>query len=319
VSGGSGDPVSVAIPVRNGGALLAETLAAVRSQRLDREVELLVADSGSTDGSRALAERHGAVVIDVEPGDFSHCGTRGLLAQRASGAHVAFLTQDSVPAGERWLARLLEGFELAERVALVYGPYRARPDASAMVRRELDAWFRSLSPDGSPRVSRGLPGPSDPDGIRRLFFTDANGCADRRALEQVPFRQIAYAEDQQLARDMLAAGYATVYLPDAAVVHSHDYGSLDLFRRSFDEWRGLREVHGIAAPLGPVRNSLAVQRQLRDDLGLLRREGAGVAVLARAAPASLLHHLLRAAGAALGSRAAALPPWLRRACSLERR
>jgi hypothetical protein len=103
------------------------------------------------------------------------------------------------------------------------------------------------------------------------------------------------------------------------VVHSHDYGSLDLFRRSFDEWRGLREVHGIAAPLGPVRNSLAVQRQLRDDLGLLRREGAGVAALARAAPASLLHHLLRAAGAALGSRADALPPWLRRACSLERR
>jgi GT2 family glycosyltransferase len=319
VSGGSSAAVTVAIPVRNGGALLAETLAAVCSQRLDREVELLVADSGSTDGSRALAERYGATLIDVDPADFSHGGTRGLLARMASGAHIAFLTQDSVPAGERWLARLLEGFELAERVALVYGPYRPRPDASPMVRRELDAWFDSLSPDGSPRVSRGLPGRSDPDGIRRLFFTDANGCADRQVLEQVPFREIAYAEDQQLARDMLAAGYATVYLPDAAVVHSHDYPPLDLFRRSFDEWRGLREVHGIVAPLGPVRNGLAVQRQLRDDLGLLRGEGAGAAALARAAPASLLHHLLRAAGAALGSRAAALPVWLRRACSLERR
>ena len=41
---------------------------------------------------------------------------------------------------------------------------------------------------------------------------------------------------------MLAAGYAKVYRPDAAVIHSHDYSPLDQLRRSFDEWRGLREV-----------------------------------------------------------------------------
>ena len=44
---------------------------------------------------------------------------------------------------------------------------------------------------------------------------------------------------------MLAAGYAKVYRPDAAVIHSHDYRPLDQLRRSFDEWRGLREVEAI--------------------------------------------------------------------------
>ena len=83
--------------------------------------------------------------------------------------------------------------------------------------------------------------------LRRLFFSDANACIARSALDEVPFRPVSYAEDQLLARDMLAAGYAKVFRPDAPVVHSHDYGPLDRFRRAFDEWRALREVHGVIA------------------------------------------------------------------------
>ena len=95
------DLVTVAIPVLNGGAVLGQTLDAVRAQALDAEVELLVADSGSTDGSAARAEQAGARVIDVAPGEFSHGGTRNLLMEEAAGAHVAFLTQDATPAGDR--------------------------------------------------------------------------------------------------------------------------------------------------------------------------------------------------------------------------
>ena len=117
-----------------------------------------------------------------------------------------------------------------------------------MVRRELDTWFDSLAPE-----VRGLPDAADPGATRRLFFTDANGCVARAAWERVPFRDVAYAEDQLLARDMLDAGYAKVYRPDAAVIHSHDYGPLDELRRSFDEWRGLREVQAITRPTSAPR------------------------------------------------------------------
>ena len=307
-----GDPVTVAIPTRNGGALLREVLRAVRSQRVDRDVEVVVADSGSLDGSRELAREYGANVVDVPPGEFSHGGTRNLLVRSSSGSHVALLTQDAVPADEHWLARLLEGFEVADDVALVFGRYRARMGASVMVRRELDEWFDSLSPE-----VRGVSDANDADGARRMFFTDANGCIARAAWEEIPFRAVAYAEDQRLARDMLAAGYAKVYRSDAAVIHSHDYRPLDQLRRSFDEWRGLLEVGAIAAPASPRTMALGVQRAVRDDVALARSERGSAAL--QTAAGSLRHHTMRALGATLGSRAERLPARVVRACSLERR
>ena len=153
------DLVTVAIPVLNGGGLFGEVLESLNAQRVDRKVEVLVADSGSTDGSPQLARHQGAEVIEIPPGHFSHGATRNLLVRRAAGSHVALITQDAVPADDRWLARLLEGFELARDVGLVFGPYRPRPEASLMVRRELDEWFDSLAPRGQ--------GPSGSNGRRR--------------------------------------------------------------------------------------------------------------------------------------------------------
>jgi len=314
-----GDAVTVAVPVRNGGSRLDLALGAVRAQRLDRPLELLVADSGSTDGSREVARRHGATIVDVRPEQYSHGGTRNLLARRATGTHIAFITQDAVPGGEGWLATLLDGFRAADDVALVFGPYHAAPGASPMVRRELDEWFGSLSPDDAARIDRGLPAGDHADAARRVFFTDANACIARAALDRVPFREVAYAEDQLLARDMLAAGYAKVYRPDAPVIHSHDYDSLQVLKRSFDEWRGLREVHGIVAAGGPVAGALALQRNVRDDVRFMRAHGAHGAGLARGVGASVAYHCARELGAALGARADRLPVSLRARLSLEGR
>src|SRR3954452_25015025 len=133
--------VSVAIPVYNGARYLDEVLSAVRAQRVDREVELLIVDSGSTDGSLEIAERHGASIHRIPKAEFSHGGTRNLAMELASGEHVAFITQDATPAHDGWLAALLEGFEQAGDVALVFGPHEPRPDASHMIKVEMERHF----------------------------------------------------------------------------------------------------------------------------------------------------------------------------------
>jgi rhamnosyltransferase len=221
----------------------------------------------------------------------------------ARGDRVAFLTQDALPAHDGWLAALLGGFGLGDDVALVCGPYLPRPDASPMVRRELDDFFAGFDAG----VVRGAVGAGLGPGT---FFSSANGAVSRRAWEQVPFRDVPYAEDQRLARDMLAAGFAKAYVPEAGVVHSHDYPPLQRFRRWFDEFRALHEVHGFRAPLHPRDVAGRVRREVALD-----RAHSGDAMLWD----SLRYHGLRAAGAALGTRADRLPAPVRRWCSLERR
>ena len=314
--------VTVAIPVRDGGPLLARTLEALSTQTVVHE--LLVCDSGSTDGSLELARARAGRVLEIAPGRFSHGGTRQLLMSESSGAHVAFLTQDAEPADARWLERLLGGFQLAPDVGIVYGPYVPRPDASPAVRLELERWFASLSPDRTPRVDRldeherstlpaaALIGP-------RGFFTDANACISRAAWERAPFREVRCAEDRLLAIDMLRAGFAKAYLPDAAVLHSHAYTSAQELRRCFDEWRGLREVYGWREPASPAH----LARRLRGELGWTRRELDRIGALPSERRATLAavtrHHVVRLAGALLGSRADRLPAPARRRLSLEGR
>jgi len=312
--------VTVALPVLNGGALLDEVLAAVRGQRDVDGIELLVCDSGSTDGSVQVARRRGAEVIEIPRGAFAHGPTRNALMESASGEVVAFLTQDATPADEHWLARLLSGFELADDVALVHGSYRPRPDASPSVSRELEQFFAAMAPDGAAVVDR-----PTPDGAwrgvsaRASFFTDANGAVARRAWERVPFPDVAYAEDRLLALRMLEAGFAKAFVPAAAVVHSHDYRAGDLFRRYFDEFRGLRETFGHVEPLDPRRTLGVLQAQVAADRAWCRARGARGRELRLATLRSARHFAIRALGSQLGSRADHLPAAVRRACSLERR
>ena len=245
--------------------------------------------------------------------------------QRSTGDYVAFLTQDAVPADDRWLERLLDGFVLRGDVALVFGPYTPRPDASPMVARELTEWFRSFSPDGSPRIdwldpcernasARSLLGP-------RGFFTDANGAVARAAWESVPFRAVDYAEDHVLAQDMMRAGYAKAFLPDAAVIHSHEYSGWDWLRRSFDEYRAIYEVYGFAPSLRLREVGLNIWGLVGADWRWSHAGGRqlgpreSVALLVR----STYHHGLRSAGALLGARAERLPDTVVRTLSLEAR
>jgi rhamnosyltransferase len=262
-------------------------------------------------------------VIEIAPERFSHGATRNLLMDAATGAHVAMLTQDAQPADEQWLARLLEGFEQAPDVAIAFGPYRPRAHAPAPVRIELERWFDSLSPDASPQLERLAAHERSLPAIelvgRRGFFTDANACLARAAWQRVPFREAAYAEDRVLAIDMLRAGYAKAYVPQAAVIHSHDYTASEQLRRCFDEWRGLLEVYGWREPASPAHLLAQLRGELAGTRTQLRAEGVPSAQRYATLAAISRHHVVCRAGALLGSRADRLPAAARRRLSLEGR
>lgn len=316
--------VTVAIPVLNGSRYLDEVLGAIDGQRVDADVEVLIFDSGSTDGSLEIAARHGARVHSIDRADFSHGGTRNEMAAMASGEIVAFLTQDATPAHDGWLAALLEGFEAAEDVAAVFGPHIARADASHMIKAEMERHFATWG-DGTSidvqrldRSQRGLieyrafPG-------RFTFLSDVNCAVSKAALQRVPYRDVPYAEDQLLGRELIEAGYAKVFHPRAAVLHSHDYPPLQFFKRYFDEFRSLREVLDHTEDAAPIQTARTIVGLTRSDRRWLRAHGVRGTALIAALAVSARHHAIRMAGAIVGSRADVLPAAVRRRLSLEGR
>jgi glycosyltransferase involved in cell wall biosynthesis len=307
--------VSVIVPVKDGARYLAEVLTAVSRQRFDGELEMLVIDSGSVDGSVEIAQTAGARVIEIAPSAFRHGGTRNLGAEQTSGEYLVFLTQDATPAHEDWLADLIAPIDLDEMVGLSFGPHLPRRATSPMVARELEEFFRSFSPDGSVRIDCDVRSDDPATG----FFSNVNSCIARSCWEAVRFRDVPYAEDQAFARDAFIAGWCKAFVPAAAVLHAHDYPFRTFMRRYFDEYRGLREVAGHVEPLHPMTTLRRVRTDVRKDAAYMRGLGWNLGKRAIWRSRSARHHLGRAVLSVLGSRPERLPRWLRRFLSYERR
>jgi glycosyltransferase involved in cell wall biosynthesis len=271
--------------------------------------EVLMIDSGSRDRSRDIARAAGAEVLEIEPQEFGHGRTRNLGAERTSGELICFLTQDATPV-PGWLGAYREAFELDEGVGAAYGPHLPRPDTSPMIARELTDFFAGFAPDGRPAVQR----PGDP-----TFLSNVNACYSRACWEEVRFREIAYSEDQAFGSDLLSAGWAKVYHPGAAVLHAHDYGTVEFMRRYFDEYRGLYESTGHVEPFRVLATARSVSGAVADDRRWMAERGMTPSQQLRWSVRATAHHGGRRVFSALGSRSERVPAPIRRALSLERR
>jgi rhamnosyltransferase len=220
--------ISIVIPVKDGGSDLARCLDAIAAQQIEGPVEVVAIDSGSSDGSVALAREHGALVREIPPHEFSHGSSRNLGASLASGEILVFTSQDAYPVDERWLERLIAPLREEPGLAGVYGrqlPHdRARPP---------EVYFLNFLYGAAPRRQQA-------DRVASLsmettLFSNVNSAMPRTVWERFPFVQdIVMSEDQDWSRRVLLAGMSIAYEPAAAVRHSHNYTLLGAFRRFFD-------------------------------------------------------------------------------------
>ncbi len=221
--------ISIVIPVKDGGSDLVRCLEGIGAQVIDDEVEIVVIDSGSTDGSVVQARERGALVREIPAHEFSHGSARNLGASLASGEWLVFISQDAHPIDERWLERLTGPLREQEPlVGGVYGRQLPHPGATPPERYFLDFLYGAQARRQSAADTHELT-------MDTTLFSNVNAAMPRSLWERFPFvEDIIMSEDQDRSRRILLDGFIVAYEPTAAVRHSHNYTLAAAFRRFFD-------------------------------------------------------------------------------------
>lgn len=265
--------ISVVIPVKNEAAGIAACIDGILSQTIPVR-EILVIDSGSTDGTQDIARsRPRTRLLEIASQEFNHGDTRNLGVRETTGQFILFTVGDARPYDACWLEHLLAGFE-AEDVAAVWGA-QVVPDSLDTNPIE---WFRPVS---EPNLE-----------IFRFDSTEAFTCAEpalrlaacglddvtalyrRSALEEIGFRGIVYGEDVMFAIDAYSAGWALARNPAARVYHFHleDYATTV---------KKVVTVASLRLTLFGVMPTAPIFQPLRVMLHLLRRCGPAPRALMR--------------------------------------
>lgn len=295
--------ISVVIPTKDAGQDLVRCLEAIWRQEVEGEIEVVVVDSGSTDGSPDRARGFGALVVDIPSSSFTHGGARNLGAGSARGDVLVFTSQDAQAADERWLSYLVAPLG-SETVAGVYGRQIANDDA-----RPPERYFLDFLYGPEPRVQR-LTSPSDLT-YEATLFSNVSSAMRKSVWEAFPFADdLLMSEDQEWSRRVLLAGMSLVYEPRSVVRHSHTYSVAGAFRRFFDS--------GASADRAYLTDDRASRRALRSaarryavgELAWLWRTGQR-----RWLPYAAAYELAKFAGLQLGVRHRRLPRSLTRRLS----
>lgn len=268
--------VTVLIRILNPGDDLPALLDSLSRQTMAPR-EVLVVDSGSTDGSAQLAESRGARLVHIAPAQFTHARSTNLGFREARGDVVAMLSQDALPRHDRWLEELVA--PLADpAVGAVFGRQVARPVCFPIERWEIE---RSYPVSGRPQV----------------VYSNVNSAARRSVWETRPFDEsLSIAEDRVWALSLQEQGHRVEYVPNAEVLHSHTYTLREVYRRCRAEAKARYRAEGTREGLNLIL--LAWPRQTLADLQRLLGEGEALL-----APRAAAYRFCQFAGMLAGGRA----------------
>lgn len=250
---------SILIRTLNEAKGLPATLDAVFCQS-QQPHEVIVIDSGSTDGTVAIARRYPVVVLEIPPKEWSYPRALNIAASRATGEIIVCLSAHSVPRDEEWLARLTCHFD-DQMVAAVWGQElnqsRSRPTLGPPV-RQTKGHYTAKS--------------------RLWGLSNANSALRRsRWLELAFDERLPAAEDKAWGMEMLERGWVIVYEPAAVTLHAR-HSPLHAYRRNRDIMHGFRFLFPeLSHPnAGALRRISLEVRQIADEraeTGLLSRPG----------------------------------------------
>lgn len=277
---------SIIIPTKNGGSRFERTLKAIFENSLDGGFEVIVIDSGSTDGTLDVVRRYPVRLYEIPPHEFGHGKVRNSGARLSEGEFLIFLSQDAIPASNNWLSSLIASFNNDINIAGVYG--KQLPDGD----NPMETFFL-LNTYGERYEVKSLPSHTDMPSLRDIFFSNVNSAIRKRVWHDIPLSEsVNMSEDQEWSKRALLAGYRIAYVPDAPVYHSHNYGIVSIFKRNYGSGFSLRGL--VKERVAPTLKRTLLY--LTRELAYIRRTS-GMAKV----PYALIYELSRHIGFLAGS------------------
>jgi glycosyltransferase involved in cell wall biosynthesis len=221
--------VSVIVRARDEARSIGRTLDLLAAQTAP-PAEVVVVDSGSTDGTPDIARERGARVVQIPAADFTFGRALNAGCASAGGEVLVALSAHAYPTERRWLEQVLDALA-DERVACASGD--------------------RLDVDGRPLRARRLQDLALARARPCWGYSNAAGAFRAELWREAPFREdLPGAEDKAWAWSWLERGRLVAIDPALAVEHDHSHdGLVDSYRRARREWAGLATALGVA-PIG---------------------------------------------------------------------
>jgi rhamnosyltransferase len=222
-----GPETSIIIPILNEREALKRNLTLIDNQNY-KDFEIIVVDSGSTDGTLDLAKKYPVKIIHYQGpvGDkFNYAKALNLGGREAEGKYLVRLSAHAFPYNRNWLNELLGPFF----DPLVAGTYSRQIHSPKSGLYHKFLCFLDFSR---------FHGLFEKLACYTMFY--AASCAIRRGVwQEIPFdEKLGHTEDVAWALAVAKKGYKIVYVPKSIVRHSH-YKSLGEIMTKRKFWRSL--------------------------------------------------------------------------------
>lgn len=185
------------------------------SEQSMQDFEVILVDSGSTDGTIEIAEEYGVdEIVYIDPEDFSFGRALNYGCEAANGDFCVIASAHVYPKRDDWVERLLGNFD--DDIALVYGKQRGNEVTTFSENQIFKQWFPE----------------DDIERQNHPFCNNANAAIRRELWKEYPYdEQLPGLEDVDWAKRVQKDGYDISYASDAEIIHVHDETTKEVFNR----------------------------------------------------------------------------------------
>lgn len=219
--------ISIVFRALNEEKFFEQAILACKSQKLDElTMEMVLVDSGSTDRTLEIAQKHNLRVVHIPKSKFSFGRSLNWGCEASTGDYLVFISAHCIPTHDRWLQNLVDPL-VQDKAVYSYGRQIGN-DYNKFSEKQL---FAKYFPKESAVPQEGF------------FINNANSAIKTQIWKKYRFDvDVTGLEDMVLGKQVVNDGAKIAYVADAPVTHIHEETLSQVRRRYYREALTLREV-----------------------------------------------------------------------------